>query len=234
MTATSTLARPAETARYADLLAERFSCRGYLPDPVPQETLVSILHMAQRTASWCNSQPWKVVITRGAATERFRQALFDHASSEPAPDTDFPWPREYLGDYNERRRVCGFQLYDAVGIARGDRAASARQAAENYRLFDAPHVAIVTSDEALGVYGAVDTGAFVSNFMLAARAHGVASIAQAAIARYSGFVRSYFGIGDDRRMVCAISFGFEDKSHPANGFRTERAAIQDVAAFMED
>ena len=49
-------------------------------------------------------------------------------------------------------------------------------------MFGAPHVAIVTSDEALGVYGAVDCGAYVSNFMLAAHSLGVGSIAQAALA----------------------------------------------------
>ena len=88
---------------------------------------------------------------------------------------------EQGGAYQQRRRECGFGLYDAVGIAHGDRAASARQAMENFRLFGAPHVAIVTSEKALGVYGAVDCGAYVNNFMLAARSLGVASIAQAAL-----------------------------------------------------
>jgi proline dehydrogenase len=40
-------------------------------------------------------------------------------------------------------------------VVRGDREASGRQARENFRLFGAPHVAIVTTDAALGTYGAV-------------------------------------------------------------------------------
>jgi hypothetical protein len=55
---------------------------------------------------------------------------------------------------------------------RGDREAYAKQGLENYRLFGAPHVAIVTSDEALGTYGAVDCGAYVNNFLLAAQSLG--------------------------------------------------------------
>ena len=219
---------------YRALLEGRFSCRGYLPTEVPQPVIEEILALAQRTASWCNSQPWKVTITRGAATERYRTALSAEAERHPEGQSDLDWPREYRGVYLDRRRVCGFQLYDAVGVRRGDRVASARQSADNYRLFGAPHVAIVTTDEALGPYGAVDCGAFVSNFMLAARSLGVASIAQAALARHSRFVRGHFGISDDRLMVCGISFGYEDPAHPANGFRTGRAPLPEVATFLSD
>jgi nitroreductase len=131
-----------------------------------------------------------------------------------------------------RRRACGFQLYEAVGIARGDREASAKQGMENYRLFGAPHVAIVTSDEALGAYGAVDCGAYVNNFLLAAQSLGVASIPQAALAAYSQFIREYFGLGSDRVVVCGISFGFEDHAHKANGFRTSRASLDEVVTWV--
>src|SRR3546814_13607617 len=65
-----------------------------------------------------------------------------------------------------RRRECGLQLYDAVGVAHGDRAASGAQAARNFVLFDAPHVAIVTSRRELGAYGAVDCGAYVGTFQI--------------------------------------------------------------------
>ena len=156
-------------ASLSRLLNDRWSCRGFLPEQLPRDTIQRILALTQRTASWCNTQPWEVIVTAGAGTERFRQALFDHVMSQPQAHPDFPFPREYAGVYRERRRECGFQLYDSVGVQRGDRQASARQGAENFRFFGAPHVAILTTPEALGVYGAVDCGAYVGNFMLAAR-----------------------------------------------------------------
>lgn len=214
------------------LLAERHSCRGFRPDPVPRATLERILELAQRTASWCNAQPWKLVITSGAATARFSEAILRHAR-EAAPAPDFAWPREYRGEYLARRRECGFQLYEAAGVARGDRAAGERQRLENYRLFGAPHCAIVTTDEALGVYGAIDCGAYIGNFMLAAHAFGVASIAQAALGAYPDFIRAHFGLGEDRRVVCGISFGFEDASHRANGFRTSRVRAGEAVTWVE-
>src|SRR3546814_14465777 len=100
-----------------------------------------------------------------------------------------------------RRRECGLQLDDAVGVAHGDRAASGAQAARNFVLFDAPHVAIVTSRRELGVYGAVDCGAYVGTFLLAAQAHGVAAIPQAALAARSPTVRAHFAIPDERVLV---------------------------------
>src|SRR5690606_21419224 len=97
------------------------------------------------------------------------------------------------------------------------------QALENFRFFGAPHVAIVTTDAALGVYGALDCGAYVGNFMLAAWSLGVAAIAQAALASHPAPLREHLGIPQDRLIVCGISFGYADPTHPANAFRTTRA-----------
>src|SRR5689334_17456442 len=172
--------------------------------------------MAQRTASWTNSQPWQVELLGGAALERFRAALYDHVASGAAPTPDIPFPREYRGLYRDRRRETGFGLYARLGIARDDLAARTRQALENFHFFGAPHLALVTTEEALGSYGAVDCGGYVSTFMLAAEALGVASIAQAAIAGHAGFVRDWLGLPADRLLVCGIALGHADPEHPAN------------------
>jgi nitroreductase len=217
-----------------DLLAQRFSCRAFRPDPVPRATIERLLTAAQRTASWCNSQPWQLVITSGEATQKFHDALWPLASRGDPLNGDFAFPREYRGVYLERRRESGFQLYNSLGIARGDKAAYARQALQNFNFFGAPHVAIISTDEALGVYGAVDCGGYVSNFMLAAQALGLATIPQAALAFYSEAVRRHFGLGDDRRVVCGISFGYADRDHKANSYRTSRADIAEAARFIDD
>lgn len=229
----SQTALPPDAAAFDRLMTARHSCRAFLPEPVPRATIEAILTTAQKTASWNNTQPWQVLIAGGAAVERFRSLMTALAGGGAEPQSDFPFPREYRGTALERRRACGFQLYDAVGVKRGDRQAYARQSARNFALFDAPHVAIVTADEALGVYGAVDCGAYVSNFMTAATAHGVATIAQAALAVHSTAIRAHFGIGDDRRVVCGISFGRADTAHPVNGYRTARAGLDEAVRWEE-
>ena len=151
-------------------------------------------------------------------------------SSGAAPDPDLPWPRGYPGIYGDRRRAVGWQLYEAVGVKKGDREAGTRQALENFRLFGAPHVALLHAPEALGPYGALDCGGFVTAFCLAAQALGVATIPQAAVASYGSFVRDWFDIPEDRLLLCAISFGLPDVHHPANSFRAPR---DDVDTFIE-
>ena len=217
-----------------ELLGERFSCRGFMPQPVPRATIARILGAAQKTASWCNSQPWRLEIASGAATQKFREVMYAAASSGRSNAGDFPFPREDRGVYLERRRESGFQLYNSLGIGRGDKAGYARQALENFNFFGAPHVAIVHTDEALGVYGAIDCGGYVTSFMLAAQALGVATIPQAALAFHSDVVRAHFGLSDDRRVVCGISFGYPDRAHKANSYRTSRAAVTETVRFFDE
>lgn len=208
-----------------DLIAammQRQSCRAFRSDPVDPEIIKHVLELAQHTASWCNCQPWRVVITAGAGTDRIRHALMAQAESNAAAQPDFPFPHEYKEPYLGRRRESGYQLYNAVGVARGDHDAYRRQALQNFALFNAPHVAFITTDETLGTYGAVDCGGYIANFMLAAQAHGVATIAQASLAMYPDLVRQLCELPAAQKIVAGISFGYADRDHPANGYRTHR------------
>lgn len=223
-------ARP--DAALEDWLRARHSCRAFLPEPVPRATIERILTLAQRTASWCNCQPWQVTVASGDGARRLSRALVERAG-QSGFTPDFPFPREYQGDYLARRRESGFQLYGAVGVARGDREAYRRQELRNFQLFDAPHVAIITTDEALGEYGAIDCGGYVANFLLAAQANGVATVAQASLAMYPEVLREQLGLGADRRVVCAISFGYADAEHPANSYRTSRADLDAAVRWID-
>lgn len=214
-----------------DLLSQRFSCRAFRPDPVPRTTIEEILRLAQKTASWCNTQPWKLWVTEGSETERLRQALHARASQGLVDPSDVERPREYRGVYLERRRASGGQLYQALGIGRKDLRARNEQLLENFRFFGAPHFALVTTDEALGPYGVLDCGGFVANFLLAARACGVDSIPQAAVSLHSAFLREWFGVPDTRWVVCGISFGYAARSHPANSYRAPRASIEEAVSW---
>jgi nitroreductase len=232
---------PADSLALERLLAERFSCRAYLPDPVPRKVIERMLGMAQLSASWCNSQPWQVIVTESDGSERFREALFAHAKADhaahggaPAVQPDFPFPAAYRGVYKERQREVGWQLYQSVGIAQGDRVASAVQAMENFRLFDAPHVLLITSERDLGVYGAVDCGIYLANVLLAGQSLGVASVAQAALAAYGPFIRDYFKIPDNRVIIAGASFGYANPGHPANSFRSRRAELAGVIEWVSE
>jgi nitroreductase len=215
-----------------ELLRRRHSARAFLNEPVPRALIESALEVAAQSPSWCNTQPWQVVVTNGKGTEAFRKALSDHAvSAETEPD--FAFPARYAGVYQERRLETAFQLYDSVGIARGDRDASAGQAAKNFELFGAPHAVLVTTEADLGVYGAVDCGIFTGSFLLALEGLGIAAVPQAALAAYAPFIREYFGLPDTRRVLCGISLGWKDEEHQANTFRTGRAQVSDFVRWVD-
>lgn len=218
----------------ASVLTSRSSCRGYLPDAVPRETIEQVLAAAQHTASWCNTQPWQVHIVSGEARDALAKAAVENVFAtfgQPAP-SDFPFPASYTGVYDERRKEVGWQLYDAVGVQRGDRDASATQMLRNFDFFGAPHVAIITTDADLGVYGAIDCGLYVNSFMLAAEALGLGTCAQAAIAQVTPAVREVLGLADDRLVVCGISFGHPDPEHPSAQFTAKRATVEQAATFV--
>lgn len=213
------------------ILDSRYSCRGFNPDPLPEDLIEEIVAEAQKVPSWCNAQPWELVVTRPAETDRLRAALAeDMARASHSPD--IPFPERYSGPYKERRSVCGWQLYGAVGVEKGDRDGSTRQMMENFRFFGAPHVAILTSAAELGPYALVDCGGFLTGFTLAAAARGVATIPQAALASYAPFLHRFFDLPETRQVVCAISIGREDSDHPANGFRTTRAPLTEALRWQ--
>lgn len=213
------------------LFDARHSCRAFSDRPVEQDTIERLVAMAKQSPSWCNTQPWHLYVTEPGTTQRLAKTFVDFAAThEPAPD--IPFPSEYTGVYGERRRACGWQLYESVGIARGDRAASAAQSLKNFGLFGAPHTAIVTTDRTLGTYGAVDCGVFLGHFLVAATSLGLATIPQAALAAVAPIIRTELELPDDRIVLFGVSFGYEDAGAPENGFRTSRADLADVMTHV--
>ncbi|WP_277498664.1 MULTISPECIES: nitroreductase [unclassified Nocardioides] len=215
-----------------ELLARRHSCRAFLPDPVAPETFAAIFGLAQRTASWCNTQPWQVHLVTGEAVPEFAQHLETAVLTAPG-SSDLPMPEGYAGVYADRRRASGFALYESLGIAREDKEARGLQMFRNFSFFGAPHVAVVTTDRQQGTYGAIDCGGYVANLLNAAAAHGVASCPQAAIAMYSGAVHEFLALPEDRLVVCAVALGHADPEHPVNAFRTDRAPVADVLTVVD-
>ncbi len=132
---------------------------------------------AQNTASWCNSQPWQVLITsRVKPRKKFRDVRSIPSRPRVRRMTgDFPPPREYrrgLSGPPPRKRLpalqyAGHRARRQDGLCRAGAAeltiSSARRMWRSSR-----------RTKPLGVYGAVDCGGYVNNFMLAAQALGLA------------------------------------------------------------
>ena len=213
------------------LLNSRYSCRAYKKQEVSEKDIREIISTASRVPTWCNAQPWEVLVTRGEATEKLSQLLIESTKTQQI-NPDFNWPTQYVGQYAQRRRQCGYQLYESIGIQKEDKKRRKEQMMLNYKFFGAPHVAIVTSESDLGPYGSMDCGGFIATFTIVAQAKGIATIAQASITGYAQTIRKYFQIPKNRLIQTAISFGYSDDLHPVNHFRTEREKSEKVVKIF--
>jgi nitroreductase len=210
----------------AALLESRRSVRGYLPEPLPPAQLTALFAAAQRAASWCNIQPWRVVVTAPPFTATLSAALVAAAKSG-FPGPDLPFPLDYPQPYLEHRRACGGALYSAMGIPRDDKAGRYDAWLRNYAFFDAPHVAIVAVDKRLGPYALVDLGVWLGVLLTQATAMGIDACPMAAVAAYPKVLRAMLPIADTDQIVFGIALGHEDPAVPANQARTTRAPVTD-------
>ena len=213
------------------LLNSRYSCRAYKKQEVSEKDIREIISTASRVPTWCNAQPWEVLVTRGQATEKLSQLLIESTKTQQI-NPDFNWPTQYVGQYAQRRRQCGYQLYESIGIQKEDKKRRKEQMMLNYKFFGAPHVAIITSESDLGPYGSMDCGGFIATFTIVAQAKGIATIAQASVTGYAQTIRKYFQIPKNRLIQTAISFGYSDDLHPVNHFRTEREKSEKVVKIF--
>lgn len=215
-------------------IRQRRSVRGFFSDrPVPREVLREALELAQWAPSNCNVQPWRVFIASGPARDRLRAALTAAISGGEAPAAEDPVD-EFSGDYRRLQVDCAVAMYREMGIERGDHAGRLRALARNFELFDAPQVAIVCMEQQFGIGVALDVGMYVQSLMLALWARGVGTCAQASLRLYPQIIRRELAIPDNLRILCGISFGYEDPSVPANGTRQTRQPVETNVVFHDE
>lgn len=212
------------------IVASRRSLRAYKPEPADAQTLETIFSVAQRAPSNCNTQPWVTHVVSGALLEELRAEMPDRFMSG-AFSMDFPYDGTYDGAYKERQHAAAQALYDAVGIAREDKAGRHVQFMRNFTFFDAPHVAFLFLPEPFGLREAADLGMYAQTLMLSLTAHGMGSCPQTALSFQADYVREKLGIDASNKLVFGISFGYPDENDPSNACHTDRAALGDTVTF---
>lgn len=102
---------------------------------------------------------------------------------------------------------------------------------ENYRFFGAPVGLIFYIEDYLETGSWMDLGMFIQNVMLAARAFGLETCPQAALAEYPDIVREHLGIEKKYHIACGMSLGYPDLSAAINSYRTEREPIAELVRY---
>ena len=237
------VARPAvqDPASVDAAIEGRMSVRAFLNTPVPRAAIEQLLQLASRAPSGTNTQPWKVYVLQGASKDALVHkvcAAHDAIRDNPALAADYQeaydyYPKQWVSPYIDRRRENGWGLYGLLGIGKGDKDKMHAQHQRNFRFFDAPVGIMVTIDKIMGGGSLVDTGMFLQNLMVAARAHGLDTCPQAAWNGFAKIILPHIGAGDQEMLVCGMALGYADPTDKVNTFHTPRVPVADFTTWLE-
>jgi nitroreductase len=219
-----------------EALYQRKSVRAYRPDPVPRKIIERILLAAGRAPSGTNTQPWRVRVLTGKARQRLVNAVLAFRMENPSVEN---WgyayyPPKWQDPYLSRRRKVGLDMYDLLGIGKGDTERMLAQQNQNFCFFDAP-VGLVFSIGTMMERGSwLDYGFFIQSVALAATAEGLGNCIQASWAAHADVVESTLNFPPDEQLVCCMALGYPDPDAPINRLVTERMHLNELASFIEE
>ncbi len=213
-------------------IRSRKSCRQFDPRPVQEATVRQILELARHAPSGSNIQPWQVIAVSGARRNALVEATLQARMREDIQPQYSYYPAPMFEPYLGRRRSCGWGLYKTVGVARGDRAASARQEQRNYQLFDAPVGLFFFIHQELARGSWIDYGMFLQTVMLAARQLGLHTCAQASWLPYQHIVRQQLAVEHPFMLVCGMGLGYAQADAHVNDYRPPRLDVDEFSDFV--
>jgi len=216
-----------------EAVASRFSCRAFLPTPVPKGIVRDILERAGRAPSGGNVQPWRVHVLSGARLNELRtivQARFGELPYVEGAEYDI-YPRDLKEPYESRRRRAGVMVYESIGITREDRVGRYRQYGRNFLFYDAPVGLFFSIDRSMGPPQWADLGGFIQTVMLLARGHGLHCCAQEAWTHWHKTLPPFLGLPPEFMVFCGMALGLADETAPINSWRSSRESLDVYASF---
>jgi nitroreductase len=211
----------------------RFSCRAFLPTPIPQKIVRDILACAARAPTGGNLQPWIVHALAGERLERLKAAARARPDLLPrgeGAEYDI-YPRDLKEPYRGRRSDVGAMLYQSIGVAREDRPGRYRQYARNFEFYGAPVGLLIYLDRSMGPPQWSDLGGFIQTVMLLARGYGLHSCGLEAWTHWHKTVYSLLDIPPHHILFCGLALGYADENAPINRWRSPREGVDTFATF---
>jgi len=220
--------------KVSQAIIERHSVRAFTSQVVSDELIKDILRDAAQSPSGANTQPWRVVVLKGAAKERLQDRIESAFRSGNRGKMDYSYyPEVWQEPYKARRHACGLQLYDALGIVREDKQRRLDQWAANYRAFDAPVMMIFLIEDVMQTGSYMDYGMFLQSVMLLALEIDLGTCLQAALGEYPDIVRDELSLGSNIKVLCGMALGYEDSDAPVNQYRTAREPVGNFVTFHD-
>ncbi|MEA2111509.1 MAG: nitroreductase [Campylobacterota bacterium] len=214
-------------------LLQRKSVRAYLDKTVEKEKIELILEHAKHAPSGVNMQPWDLCVVSGESKRAIETKLLEAFNGSHDEPMDYEYyPLTWNEPYKTRRRNTGLLMYKTLDIRREDTEKQHKQWEQNYRAFDAPVVMYFFIDESLEKGSYIDYGMFLQSIMLMAEELGLATCTQAALAQYPSIVKEALDVPKNKKLLCGIALGYEEKNALVNSYRTSRIELDEFVKFF--
>ena len=216
-----------------DAVASRFSCRAFLPTPVPEAIVREIIERAARAPSGGNLQAWRIYAIAGARVEELKALLSPRMGELPKGEGgEYQiFPTDLKEPYRSRRFGLGELLYRSIGVPREDRPARYRQYARNFQFFGAPVGLFFAIDKTMLPAQWADIGGLIQTVMVLARAYGLHTCPQEAWITWQRTMRTFLELPDELMLFCGMALGYADTSAPINFWRSPREPLDNFATF---
>jgi len=218
---------------YKDVVMGRRSIRGYLDKPVHKDLIREILEIAMRAPTSLNSQPWNFYVCTGEVLDAIRKGNVERNVAGVPDSREFRMGPPYEGVHRERQIGIAIQLFEAMGIERGDKEKRTDWVLRGFRQFDAPVCIVVTYDKSLagGDIPPFDCGGVVNCIVNTAWSKGLGCVINSQGIMQSPVVREQAGIPDDQVIQTCVAMGWPDDGFPANAVVSTRKSVDEAATF---
>jgi len=222
-----------------EAIRKRVSIRAFKQEAVPMELITELMETAIRAPSGVNSQPWEFYLVKGEALENLRRHCVESFRQGIEPHPDLPIPDKSKGEtglqgiYRDRQVALAKQIFQKLGIAKGDHKGVQDYTESMYRFYDAPVVIIIVVDQGLKLtWPAVDMGTMAQTIALGALEYGIGTCIMRAIVDYPEQVRKDVGIPRSKKAMLGLALGYPDWDHPLNKLVSEREKLENLLTIV--
>lgn len=214
-----------------EAVLSRRSIRDFAQTPVPLDLLTQVLDTARWSPSGCNFQPWEATVLTGEPLRSLQQKMLSTPAQDPVEYVITP--PDLPGEYMDRLRALGAQMYGSVKVAREDKDARAAISNQNAVSFGAPVLLLVHIPRVMGPPQWADMGMWMQTVMLLLREAGLDSCPQEWMAMWGRLIKEHIGIADEEQILFSgLAIGYANADSPINQFERERVPLERQVRFQ--
>ena len=230
----------------SDFLKSRRTTRDFSSKEVSPALIDELLEDFLTAPSWSNTRPFKVAVATGERRNRLsaefqkRWVVLSDALRGSwwkkiklvlrwygLPTSNWSISRPYVAELKPRSQRVGKELYEFIGIQRGDRKKRDEQWGRNYDFFGAPVEIFIYIHKSLHIFAANDAGLALENLILSAHARGLGTCLQGAVSVWDDAIRKEFEISKDYKLLCGLAIGYPSDAK-INQFKAHRIDVEEL------